>query len=150
MMSGWVRYLELTAKSKTGLSSTIFIWAGVAALGALATLFFLSVTAFVLLAQRFSPTTAALCVTGFYLLVTIVAIVGLVITRRRNITEAQLALAARSSATNWFDPKLMGVGLEIGRTIGWRRLLGLGAVGLLSAVLAREWSEAKNPPPPEV
>jgi predicted MFS family arabinose efflux permease len=33
----------------------------------------------------------------------------------------------------------MAIGVQVGQTIGWRKLVSLAAVGLIAAVLAREW-----------
>ena len=58
--------------------------------------------------------------------------------RRRTIEQARLELAARSNA-NWLDPRLIGVGVQVGRSIGWRKLASLAAVAVLAAGLAKEW-----------
>jgi hypothetical protein len=55
-----------------------------------------------------------------------------------------LALAARSQ-TPWLDPKYLGVGMQIGRAIGWRRLVPLAAVGILAAGIAKEWIGRNRP-----
>ena len=39
----------------------------------------------------------------------------------------------------WLDPKFLAVGIEIGRTLGWRRILTLAAAGVLAAGLGKEW-----------
>ena len=49
-MSGWLHYLELQAKSRTGLSSGVVIWALVAVLAAAVTFGFLIFAAFIWLA----------------------------------------------------------------------------------------------------
>ena len=59
--------------------------------------------------------------------------------------RARLELATRSS--NWFDPKLVTVGVQIAQQIGWRRLVSLAGAALLAAGLAREWSGRRNWPP---
>ena len=97
--------------------------------------------------------TAGLVLGLFFLLIALIALVACLLTRRRNMERARLELAARSNA-NWLDPKLMGVGFQLGQAIGWRRLAALAAVALLAAGLAREWlgreqapSEDGEPPP---
>ena len=41
---------------------------------------------------------------------------------------------------------MLGVGFQIGRTIGWGRLLSLGAVAVLAAGLGREWFGGRGKP----
>jgi Ca2+/Na+ antiporter len=137
-MSGWLRHLTLTLKAKTGLSSGVAVWTLVAiAAGAGAIAFFI-IAAFIALAQRYGALTAALALGGLFLLFTIIAAIACILTQRRTAADAKLELAARSHAV-WLDPKLVRVGLQIGQTIGWRRLVPLAAAGVLAAGLAKEW-----------
>jgi len=138
MMSGLIRYLELQARHKTGLTAAVAVWAFVAAICA-ATTFGLAVfTAFIWLADRYSPLTAALVLLAFFLLVTIVALIACQIVHSRTIEHARVELAARAQQP-WLDPRYLGVGLQLGRSIGLRRLVPLIAVGVLAAGLAKEW-----------
>ena len=52
-MRGWLDYLKLLAKSKTGISSGVVVWALVGLVCALVTLVFLIVAAFIWLAERY-------------------------------------------------------------------------------------------------
>jgi hypothetical protein len=137
-MSGWVRHLELIVKSKTGLGSGVFAWGLIAGLGGAVTLGFFIFAAFIALADRYGPLTAALALGGLFLLITIIALICCLSSQRRTVAAAKLALAARSHAP-WLDPKLLGAGLQVGRAIGWRRLVPLAAVGVLAAGLTKEW-----------
>ncbi len=137
-MSGWLRHLVLTLKSKTGLSSGVAIWGLVAIAAGAGTIAFIIIAAFIALAQRYGALTAALVLGGLFLLLTIMAAIACILTQRRTVADAKLELAARSRAV-WLDPKLVRVGLQIGQTIGWRRLVPLAAVGVLAAGLAKEW-----------
>jgi hypothetical protein len=140
-MSGWLRYFSLNAVARTGLSSEIVIWAILAAVAATVAAFFLLIAAFVWLANRYGGVTAGLLLGAGFIVVAVVALVACLTVRRRNMERAHLELAARKTAStaNWLDPKLMAVGLQVGQSIGWRKLASLGAVGLLAALLAREW-----------
>jgi hypothetical protein len=143
-MSGWVRHLELIVKSKTGLGSGVLVWALIAGLGGAITLGFFIFAAFLALAERYGPLTAALALGGLFLLITILALICCLSAQRRTVAGAKLALTARSHAP-WLDPKLLGAGLQIGRAIGWRRLVPLAAVGVLAAGLAKEWLGRSRP-----
>ncbi|MGA7489318.1 MAG: hypothetical protein WBW74_20530 [Xanthobacteraceae bacterium] len=143
-MSGWLRYFALKAQVSTGISTHIVIWAIVAAVAVVAAVIFLLVTAFVWLAQLYGGVVAGLILAGLFALIALIAAVTCVIIRRRNMQRARLELAARSNAT-WFDPKLVGVGWQIGQAIGWRRLASLAAVAVLAAAVAKEWSDRDAP-----
>jgi hypothetical protein len=138
-MSGWLRYFTLKAQASTGLSSGIAIWAILAVIAALVAVIFLLVAAFVWLSDLYDGLVAGLVLGGLFALIALIALLTCVLIRRRNMERARLALAARSS-TNWLDPQLLAVGMQMGRAIGWGRLVSLAAVALLAAGLAKEWS----------
>jgi hypothetical protein len=108
------------------------------------TLGFFIFAAYIALAERYGSLTAALALGGLFLLTTIIALICCLSSQRRTVASAKLALAARSPAP-WLDPKLLGAGLQIGRAIGWRRLVPLAAVGVLAAGLAKEWFGRDRP-----
>ena len=137
-MSGWLRYLELRAKAKTGLSSAVLAWAIAAALCGAVTSVFLLFAAYIWLAEHYSPLTAALILGAFFLLVTIIALIACLIVHGRTAERARQELATRSQAP-WLDPRYLAVGLQVGRAVGLRRLVPVIAVGLVAAGLAKEW-----------
>src|SRR3977135_1741484 len=137
-MSGWLRYLTLKAQVSTGLNTRIAIWAIIAIIAAVVTLVFLLVAAFVWLSDLYDGVIAGLVLAAVFAVIAAVAAVACVMIRRHTMESARLELAARSSAAPLLDPKLLGMGYQIGQTIGWRKLISLAAVGLLAAGLARE------------
>src|SRR5712691_7599382 len=145
-MSGWLRHFALNAQLRIGWSGAFVIWAIIAAIASMVALVFLLLAAFIWLADRYDALIAGLVLACFFILIALIAIVACLIARRRNMERARLELAARSSNTNWLDPKLMAMGFQIGQAIGWRKLASLAAVGLLAAGLAREWSGRDKPP----
>ena len=138
MFSGLVRHVQLTVKSKTGISSAVIIFAVIAALAALTALVFLIFAAFIWLAERYSPLTAALILVAFFLLLAVACGIACMMSHQRAIAQAKLALQARSNQV-WLDPKFLAVGLQIGKSVGMRRIVPLFAAGLLAATLAKEW-----------
>lgn len=137
-MRGWLRYFALNAQVRTGLSAAVLTWAIIAAAAAAGAVVFLFLALFVWLAQLYGALIAAVALgCGFALIALIALTVGLIV-RRRNMERAQVELAARSS--NWFDPRLLTVGVQIAQQIGWRRLVSLVGVALLAGGLAKEWS----------
>jgi hypothetical protein len=137
-MRGWLHYLELQAKVKTGLSSSVIAWASVAAVGGAVTFGFLVLTAFIWLADRYTPLSAALILGAFFLLITIISLIASLVAHGRTVERARQELTTRSPAP-WLDPRYLAVGLQVVRAIGARRLVPLVAVGLLAAGLAKEW-----------
>jgi type VI protein secretion system component VasK len=144
-MGGWLRYFTLKAQVSTGLSSGIVIWAIVALIAAVVAAIFFLVAAYVWLADLYDGVVAGLVIAGVFVLIALIALVVCLVSRRRNMERAQLELAARSNA-NWLDPKLVAMGYQIGQAIGWRRLASLAAVGVLVAVVSKEWIGQKEEP----
>ena len=138
-MSGWLRYFALNAQVRTGVSAAVLTWGIVAAAAAAGAAVFLLVALFVWLAQLYGALIAAVAMGCAFALIALIAVAVCLMARRRNMERARLELAARSS--NWFDPKLVTVGVQIAQQIGWRRLVSLAGVALLAAGLAREWSD---------
>ena len=124
--------------SKTGLGSSLFIWALLAATFAILTAAFILLVAFIWLAERYDPLRAAAALAGFFLLVTIIALICCLLSRRRTMERAELALAARRNAT-------LGRAIQVSRAVGWRKLLPLLAVGVLAAGTGMEWFGRDRP-----
>jgi hypothetical protein len=144
MIRSWLRYLDLTIKSKTGFTGTVLGLGLLALLGAALTLGFLLLAGYIALAERYGPLTGALLLGGLFLLITITALLCALSSQRRTIAGAKLALAARSQEP-WLDPRFVSVGLQIGRAIGWRRVVPLAAVGVLAAGITKEWLGRDRP-----
>lgn len=143
-MGTLVRYLTLTAKAKTGFSPKILILVALAAATGVATFVLLCVTAFFLLAPLLGELWASVALLVFFLLLSIIFIVAAIQVRKTAMARAQAALAARTSH-GLFDTSILTLGLEIGRTIGWRRLIPIAAVTLIAAGIAREWAKRESP-----
>jgi hypothetical protein len=154
-MSRLGNYLALQAKARTGLNPGLFVWGLLAALGGAVTFGFLVFAAFIWLADRLDPLTAALALAGLFLLITIISLISCMVSRRRTVEEAKLALAARNAAP-WLDPKVLGVGLQIGRAIGgrkrqggragaWLLLAPLVVIGFVAAGMAAQRLSRSSP-----
>lgn len=144
-MGGWVRYLELQAKAKSGLSAAVLVWGVIAFLGLTAALVFLATAAFIWLSARYDAITAAFVLASAFFLIAIVAALGCYAAHRSAVIQARLALAERKHQP-WLDPALLSMGFQIGRSVGWGRLLSLGAVAVLAAGLGREWFGSGDKP----
>jgi hypothetical protein len=137
-MGDWLRHIALSAKARTGFGPALIVWFAIVLVSLLLALVFFCAAAFVWLASRYDGVTAGLILGGGFLVLALLAAFAGWLTRRHNIAQARLELAARSHS-GWLDPKMLTIGLEIGRTIGWRRLATLAAVAVLAAGLGKEW-----------
>jgi hypothetical protein len=137
-MSDWLRHIALNAKARTGFGPAPIAWFLVALVSLALAVGFLCAAAFVWLASRYDAVTAGLILGGVFLLIAVIAGIAGWIARLRSMERARRELAARSHA-NWFDPKFLAIGIEIGRTLGWRRIMTLAAAGLFAAGVAKEW-----------
>ena len=144
-MSGITNYFALVAKAKTGLGPGVVVWALIALVAAIAALVFVIIAGFIVLADAYSPLTAALVLAGVFLLVAILAATLCLMTQRRTAEHSRVALATRTNAL-WFEPKLLMAGAELVRSIGLRRLVPLAAIGVLAGGLAREWIMSERAP----
>jgi MFS family permease len=151
-MSALLHHLALIAKSRSGLGASVIIAYLVAAVALVTALVFGCVALLVWLADRYGAQAATLIMAGGFLLLAVIAALAGSIARSRRMARARLELAA-SRRAGLLDPRLLSVGLEVGRTLGWRRIIALAAAGLFAAGLAREWSNRERkeaePTPPE-
>jgi hypothetical protein len=138
MLTGLVQNLRLRAEARTGFSGAVVVFALIAAIAGLVAFVFFVFAGFIWLAERYSPLTAALIVAGAFMLIAILCALGAVLAQRRTSERAKRALAVRSQSP-LFDPAMLGIALQLGRTIGLRRIVPLVAAGILAAALAKEW-----------
>jgi hypothetical protein len=137
-MRGWLRYFALNAQVRTGLSGAVLICAITAAVAAVGAAIFLLVALFVWLADLYDALIAGVVLGCAFALIALIALIAALIIRRHNMERARVELAARSRS--WLDPKLLTVAMQIGQTIGWRRLASLVALAVLAAGVSKEWS----------
>jgi hypothetical protein len=152
-MGDWLRYLRLTARAKTGVNSNVIISGAAIVWAAMAIFLWLSITIFLAVAHRVWPWdwhnqwvfAASMLTLGW--LVVMLLLVGLTMFMRyRAKQRAEAALAAHKAAL--FDPSMVTVALEVGRAIGWRRVISLAGVVLLASGLAKEWMGREEGEPP--
>jgi len=120
-------------RAKTGVSTGWLILCIVVVVAALIATIFLCSAGYIWLAQRYGSLEASLSLGGGFLFVALASIVACVIVRRRTMAQARAA-----GMRNWWaDPRVMAAGLELGRTIGWKKLVPLAVVSVLAAGLTR-------------
>jgi hypothetical protein len=141
MLKSLTREVTLAIQTKSGLSAAVLGWIAVAGLAALVAFIFLCVTGYDWLAMRFGSVFAGLIMTGVFVAIAVIAAISSAITRRNVRQRAILARAAKAhSPTTWlFDPKILGVAMQAGRTVGWQRIVPVVLLGFLAAQWAREY-----------
>jgi type VI protein secretion system component VasK len=144
MLKSLAREITLTVQARTGASPALLLWLAVAALASLTAFAFLCVAGYSWLTLEFGSVFAALIMTGIFLLIAAIAAMICALARRRAKERAILERAARAHASSWLlDPKLLAAAVQLGRTIGWQRLVPVALLGFMAAQWAREYREQK-------
>jgi hypothetical protein len=142
MIKGLLREVTLAVQAKSGLTPGYFVWLAIATLALLTAFAFLCVAAYDWLATLYGGIFAGLIVAGFFLLVAAIAGIIGAAARKRARERAILERAARAHAGSWLlDPKILASALQIGRSLGWQRILPMALLGFMVAQWAREHRE---------
>ena len=142
MLKTLTREIALSIQAKNGASIAVLAWLGIMALALLTAFVFLCVGGYDWFAAQFGNIIAALIMTGIFVAIGIVAAVVSALSRRRVRERAILARAAKAHSPSWLlDPKILGVAVEAGRTIGWQRLVPVALLGFMAAQWAREYRD---------
>ena len=154
MISGFIESAVLRAQLRTGVGSNMIVWLAVAGLLALFALVFLTIALYAWLATLYGSPLAALAVGLLYAVLAGIAVGAGALAQRHNreVARQRLAIAAARQAQLWpLDPKMLALGLQLGKSIGWRRMLPLAVagVGILAAVATGRSLNAAETPPPE-
>ena len=129
---GWTEVkLRLDAGRKT------LIWAVVAMGAAVVAVGLLCAALFIWIDEHFGPIWACLALAGAFLLVVAVATAAIVAIRRRQARV--LAVRKQSAATLLRDPTVLTLALQVGRTLGFKRVIPVALLGafLVGMVLSR-------------
>jgi hypothetical protein len=139
MFKNLTREIVLSIQARNGASIAGVAWLGVMALAVLTAFVFLCVGGYDWFAVKYGSVFAALIMAGIFAAIGLVAAVVGALVRRRVRERAILARAAKAQASSWLlDPKILGVAVEAGRSIGWQRLVPLALLGFMAAQWARE------------
>jgi hypothetical protein len=145
MIKGWMHEITLVVQARSGLTAGLFIALGIAALAALTAFAFLTVAGYDWFATQFGSVFAALLMTGIFLLIAVIALVSAFAARSSAKQRAILERAAHARAGSWLlDPKMLGVAVQVGRSLGWQRLLPVVLLGFMATQWAREYRREHN------
>jgi hypothetical protein len=139
MLKGIAHEIALSIQARNGLNSAVIAWTAVLALAAFAAFVFLCVAGYTWLALRFDAVIAGLIMAGIFVVIALFAALIAALVRQRVRERAILARAAKAHAPSWLlDPKLLGIAVEAGRSLGWERILPVAVLGFVVAQWARE------------
>jgi uncharacterized membrane protein len=131
--------MVLAVQTRTGITTSVIVWLAVVALAALTAFAFLCVAAYDWLALQMGSVYAGLVMAAVFVVIAIIGIIVSLLARRRARERAILERAARAHAPSWLlDPKILATAVQIGRSLGWQRVIPLALVGIMAAQWARE------------
>jgi hypothetical protein len=137
MFKALTREITLSIQARNGASVAVMVWLGIMTLAFIAYDWF---------AVKFGSVFAGLIMTGIFVVIGLVAALISALIRRRVRERAILARAAKAHSPSWLlDPKILGVAVEAGRTIGWQRLVPLALLGIVAAQWTRDYRDRNRP-----
>ncbi len=139
MIKSLTREITLMIQTRTGASAAVLVWFVIMAVALVTAFVFLCAAGYEWLAMQYGYVTAGLAMAGIFVVIAIVAAIASTTIRRRNRERAILARAAKAHAPSWLlDPRILGVAMEAGRTLGWQRIVPMALLGFLASQWARE------------
>ncbi len=142
MFKSFTRDIVLAIQAKIGASSAVVAWVVVLSFAAPTAFAFLCVAGYFWFAVQFGSIFAGLILAGIFIVIAAVALLASGIARRRARERAILERTARAHAPSWLlDPRILSTALQIGRSIGWERIVPVALLGFMAAQWARESRE---------
>jgi hypothetical protein len=139
MFKTLAREITLAIQAKNGMSPAVLAWLALMALALVTAFVFLCVAGYDWLALRYDYAVAGLIMTAVFVAIAVIAAIASALIRRRVRERAILARAAKAHAPPWlFDPRVLGVAMEAGRSLGWERIIPVALLGFMAAQWARE------------
>jgi hypothetical protein len=147
MLKSFMHDMVLSVQSKTGITRTFITWLCIATLAAIFAFVFLCVAGYDWLALQVGGVYAGLIIAAGFVLVAVIGMIVCGVARRRARERAILARAARAHAPSWLlDPKILAMGVQIGRELGWQRIVPVALLGFMAAQWAREHRQHSQEP----
>jgi uncharacterized membrane protein len=147
MFKGLMRDMVLAVQTRTGITASFVVWLAIVVFAAMTAFAFLCVAAYDWLALQMGGVYAGLVMAAVFVLVAIIGIIVCLSARRRARERAILARAARAHAPSWLlDPKILATAVQVGRSLGWQRVIPLALVGFMAAQWARERRASADEP----
>ena len=142
MLKSLRREIALAVQARSGVTATAVFLLALIALATLTAFVFLCVAGYEWFALQFGSVYAALIMAGIFVLLALIAAIICAAARRRARERAILERTARAHAPSWLlDPRLLAAAVQIGRDIGWQRIVPVALLGFMAAQWAREHRE---------
>ncbi|MGO9627958.1 MAG: hypothetical protein ACLPXW_03045 [Xanthobacteraceae bacterium] len=140
MLKNWLHDITLSVQARSGVTPALLVWFAIVAFALLTGFAFLCVAGYAWLSLQLGAVFAGLAMAGVFLLIALIAATAAAVSRRSAKQRAILERAARAQAsTSWLlDPKILGVAMQAGRTLGWQRIIPVVLLGFLAAQWMRE------------
>jgi hypothetical protein len=139
MLKSLTREITLSIQARNGASLAVVVWTAVVGFTLLTAFVFLCVAGYAWLSLRYDSVIAGVIMAGIFVVVAVIAAIIAALLRKRVRERAILARAARAHSPSWLlDPKILGIAVEAGRTIGWQRIVPVAVLGFVAAQWARD------------
>jgi uncharacterized membrane protein len=147
MFGKLMRDLLLSLQSRTGITTSFVVWLGVIALAGASAFAFLCIAGYEWLSVQLGSIYAGLIMAAFFVLVAVIGLIVCAISRRRARERAILARAARAHTPSWLlDPRVLTAAVQVGRQLGWQRIVPVALAGFMAAQWAREYRQHSQEP----
>ncbi len=142
MLNRWIGNFALLIQVKSGITFGLVIWIAVIVVASLTAFAFVCAAGYGWLSLQLGATFASFAMAGIFVLVALIAATVCAMSRRRTKERAMLIRAARAegSTPRLLDPRILGLAMQAGRTLGWQRVVTVLVIGFLSTQLMRETS----------
>jgi MFS family permease len=143
MLKSWMRDITLLLQARSGVTPALFVCVAIVGLALLTAFAFLCVAGYVWASLQLGAVFAGLAMAGVFLLIAVIGAIVFAVARRRAKERAIVERAARAqTSASWLlDPKILGIAMQAGRTIGWQRLIPIALLGFVAA----QWLLRENP-----
>ena len=142
MLNRWIGNIALLIQVKSEITFGLVIWIAVIVVSSLTAFAFVCVAGCGWLSLQLGATSASFAMAGIFVLVALIAATVCAVSRRRTKERAMLIRAARAegSTPRLLDPRILGLAMQAGRTLGWQRVVTVLVIGFLGTQLMRETS----------
>lgn len=139
MLKSVMHDMVLAVQTRIGITASFVVWLAVLTLAALTAFVFICIAAYDWLSLQVGGAVAALIMAGIFVLLALAALVVCALARQRARERAILERAARAHAPSWLlDPRILATAVQLGRSLGWQRIVPVVLVGVMVAQWARE------------
>jgi hypothetical protein len=140
MLANLQHSISLWLTEKTGITGGVFLFGVIAIIATLICLSFLCVSGYEWAAAELGPVFGGLASAGVFLAIAACGFAVALTSRRQAQHRAALERARRSQGASLLvNPKTLQIVMQVGRRIGWQRLIPIALLGFLATQFARQY-----------